>query len=178
MLIETSHPNLIHCCDLLDELLTSLTRLCFSSNLLALQPHLILLYFNGNEYDTQKIFSIKLDNVPVMEKVLCSPHYERSGWPQELLHRQPLLHCWQILSGFLSSHWKTLPHHQVEVICQLTLPGKDNHNQWKQTPLFMHWLAMMMYLHVSFFIQRFVENNAMQQSLLIAWGRWIFQLCQ
>ena len=81
-----------------------------------------------------------------MEKVLCSPHYERSGWPQELLHWQPLLHCWQILSGFLSSHWKTLPHHQVEVICQLTLPGKDNHNLWKQIPLFMHWFAMMMYL--------------------------------
>jgi len=85
MLIETSHPNLLHCGDLLDELLMSLT------SLFSLQPLLILLYFNANEYDTQK--NLKLDNVPVMEKVLCSPHYERSGWQQELLHWQPLLHC-------------------------------------------------------------------------------------
>ena len=175
MLIETSHPNLLHCCDLLDELLMSLTSLFYLQLACPSTTFNFTLLLWQWIWHTKEFFQLKLDNVPVMEKVLCSPHYERSGWPQELLHWQPLLHCWQILSGFLSSHWKTLPHHQVEVICQLTLPGKDNHNLWKQIPLFMHWFAMMMYL--SFSIQRFVENNAMQQSLLIAWGTWIFQLC-
>lgn len=121
-----------------------------------------MFHFHGNEHYSVGAWRTQNVLVPVMEKVLCSPHYERSGWPQELLHWQPLLHCWQILSGFLCARWRTLPHHQVEVICQLTWPGKDNRNLWKQiphvhVPLFMHWLAKMMCL--SYFRQRLMENN-------------------
>lgn len=138
---------------------------CCDSSLFSLQLVSVsfIFYFTSMAMNIRhKTFSQKKFTkffVPVMEKVLCNPHYERSGWPQELLHWQPLLHCWQIPSGFRYSRWRTLPHHQVEVICQLTWSAKDNHNPWKQIHilLFMHWRVFMIYL--SYFRHRCMETR-------------------